>query len=73
MSTGMPRPSSLTCRDPSAKSTTAILRACPAMASSTLLSMTSWARWFGLVVSVYIPGRLRTGSRPLRTSMAEAS
>src|SRR5688572_6113464 len=44
----------------------------PASASSTLLSMTSWARWFGVRVSVYIPGRRRTGSRPLRTSMSEA-
>ena len=32
----------------------------------------AWARWLGRDVSVYIPGRLRTGSRPLRTSMASA-
>ena len=38
----------------------------------TLLSMTSWARWLGRLVSVYMPGRLRTGSRPERTSMASA-
>ena len=43
---------------------------CPASASSTLLSTTSCARWFGRVVSVYMPGRRRTGSSPLRTSMS---
>ena len=51
---------------------TCTLRAWPARASSTLLSMTSWARWLGREVSVYMPGRLRTGSRPERTSMASA-
>jgi hypothetical protein len=35
------------------------------MASSTLLSMISWARWVGRLVSVYIPGRRLTGSSPL--------
>ena len=29
-------------------------------------------RWFGRVVSVYIPGLRRTGSKPLRTLMAPA-
>lgn len=29
-------------------------------------------RWFGRVVSVYIPGRRRTGSSPVSTSMASA-
>jgi hypothetical protein len=47
-------------------------RAWPATASSTLLSMTSWAMWLGRLVSVYMPGRLRTGSSPLRTSMSLA-
>jgi hypothetical protein len=72
MSTGMPRPSSSTCKDPSLKTVTSMFSQCPASASSTLLSMTSWARWFGRVVSVYIPGRRRTGSNPLNTSMSEA-
>src|SRR5690554_6523407 len=44
----------------------------PASTSSTLLSMTSWARWLGRVVSVYMPGRLRTGSSPVRISIAAA-
>jgi hypothetical protein len=56
-------------KEPSACSTTSICLAWPASASSTLLSMTSWARWLGRVVSVYMPGRLRTGSSPVRTSM----
>jgi hypothetical protein len=30
------------------------------------------ARWLGREVSVYMPGRRRTGSRPDRTSMSEA-
>ena len=30
------------------------------------------ARWLGRVVSVYIPGRRRTGSSPVSTSMASA-
>ena len=44
-----------------------------AMASSTALSTTSCARWSGRSVNVYMPGRLRTGSSPVRTSMAEES
>ena len=48
-------------------------RANPASASSTLLSTTSRARWSGDDVSVYIPGRFRTGSRPTSTSIAVAS
>ena len=51
---------------------TSIFLANPAIASSTLLSMASWAKWFGREVSVYIPGLLRTGSSPLRTSIAWA-
>jgi hypothetical protein len=50
-----------------------LLRVWPPSASSTLLSMTSCARWFGREVSVYMPGRRRTGSSPERTSIAEAS
>ena len=45
----------------------------PAIASSTALSMTSCARWFGRSVWVYMPGRLRTGSSPVRTSIEEES
>jgi len=44
MSTGMPRPSSATSREPSRKSLTSMRLAWPSMASSTLLSITSWAR-----------------------------
>src|SRR5579883_15023 len=69
ISTGIPRPSSITSSEPSLKSTTSMDEAWPSMASSTLLSMASWAKWLGLVVSVYIPGRRRTGSSPLRTSI----
>jgi hypothetical protein len=69
----MPRPSSRTVSDPSLWWITSMTLACPASASSTLLSITSWARWFGRLVSVYMPGRLRTGSRPDRTSMSAAS
>ena len=72
-STGMPRPSSLTVSEPSSWATTESRPACPAIASSTLLSMTSWARWFGRAVSVYMPGRLRTGSSPASTSIEAAS
>ena len=73
MSTGMPRPLSATDSELSSCSVTSMSLAWPAMASSTELSMTSWARWFGGSVYVYMPGRLRTGSSPLRTSMDEAS
>ena len=73
MSTGMPRPSSATSMEPSRNSVTSMRPACPDSASSTLLSITSWARWLGRVVSVYIPGRRRTGSSPESTSIAEAS
>src|SRR5580765_6123049 len=72
MSTGMPRPSSLTSTEPSACTVTSIVVAWPLTASSTELSMTSWARWFGREVSVYMPGRRLTGSRPERTSMSAA-
>ncbi|BDX03730.1 hypothetical protein MACH16_24780 [Marinomonas pontica] len=34
--------------------------------------MTSCPKWFGRVVSVYIPGRFCTGSKPLRTSIDPA-
>ena len=47
----------------------------PAIASSTALSTTSHTRWWRPVMPVdpmYIPGRLRTGSRPSRTWMSSA-
>jgi hypothetical protein len=68
----MPRPSSSTCSEPSRNSVTEMRLQWPAMASSTLLSTTSCARWLGRVVSVYMPGLRRTGSSPLRTSIDEA-
>ena len=72
MSTGMPRPSSPTSTEPSSNTVTSIVFAWPASASSTELSTTSCARWFGRDVSVYMPGRRLTGSRPERTSMSAA-
>ncbi|KAL7548320.1 hypothetical protein ACHAWF_011605 [Thalassiosira exigua] len=78
-SVGMPRPSSETVQqfpppppssEPESCSTTLISAACPASASSTELSSTSWTRWCspsGPVEPMYIPGRFRTGSRPVRT------
>src|SRR3954467_7486087 len=70
MSTGMPRPSSSTRHPPSARSVTSIRVAWPAMASSTELSTISQTRWwspFRPVDPMYMPGRLRTASRPSRT------
>ena len=74
-SVGMPRPSSSTATLPSASTVTVIKDACPAWTSSTPLSNTShtmWCRPLVLVLPMYIPGRFRTGSRPLRTWMEEA-
>jgi len=45
----------------------------PTIASSMELSITSWIRWLGEEISVYIPGLFRTGSRPDRTSIDFAS
>ena len=47
----------------------------PAIASSTELSTTSQTQWWrpdGPVEPMYMPGRLRTGSRPSRTCMSLA-
>ncbi len=47
----------------------------PAIASSTALSTTSQTRWWspvGPVEPMYMPGRLRTGSRPSSTWMCSA-
>ena len=72
---GMPRPLSVTDRNPSASSSTSIQLAWPATASSMQLSITSANRWcsaFSSVPPTYMPGRRRTGSRPSSTSMSAA-
>ena len=69
-STGMPRPLSLTSAEPSACSVTSIPVQCPARASSTALSKISPRQCWSPRLSVdpiYMPGRLRTASRPSRT------
>src|SRR5450756_3076657 len=69
-STGMPRPLSRTSTDPSAISTTSMRSHAPARASSTELSMISHTQCMSPRESVepmYMPGRLRTASRPSRT------
>ncbi len=69
-STGMPRPSSTTVAEPSALSWIQTFLANPARASSTALSMISRRDSWRPMMSVepmYIPGLLRTGSRPSRT------
>lgn len=76
MPTGMPRPLSITRTPPSARIVTSIVSACPASASSTELSTTSYTRWWrprSPVEPMYMPGRLRTASRPSRTVIALAS
>ena len=76
VSTGMPRPSSVTVTDdPSACRVTPMRAACPFMASSMALSMISQTRWCspaGPTPPMYMPGRRRTGSRPSRTVMSFA-
>ena len=70
MSTGMPRPLSSTRTPPSASRVTRTVSQCPASASSTELSTTShtmWCRPRSPVEPMYMPGRLRTASRPSRT------
>ena len=74
-STGIPRPSSVTAIMPSGSSSMTTLVAWPAMASSTELSATSHTRWWRPstpVEPMYMPGRLRTGSRPSRTTISLA-
>ena len=71
-STGIPRPSSVTSTPSSSRSRTVMRMAWPARCSSTALSTTSQMRWCrprGSVEPMYIAGRLRTPSRPLRTLM----
>jgi len=64
-------PSSATIALPVARSISTSTRvACPACTSSTELSSTSHSRWWRPrvpVLPMYMPGRLRTGSRPSRT------
>ena len=70
VSTGMPRPLSATSTEPSSWSVTVMWSQAPASASSTALSMISHRQcirpWLS-VVPMYMPGRLRTASRPSRT------
>ena len=76
MSTGMPRPLSTTVTELSAWIVTNTVSQYPASASSMELSTTSYTRWCrprAEVDPMYMPGRLRTASRPLRTWMPEAS
>ncbi|CPU65641.1 Uncharacterised protein [Mycobacteroides abscessus] len=75
MSTGMPRPSSSTVTEVSACSTTRIFEQLPASASSTELSMISQRQCMRpreSVVPMYMPGRLRTASRPSSTDRCRA-
>src|SRR3954452_18730232 len=71
-STGMPRPLSSTRTPPSASRVTLTVSQKPASASSTPLSTTShtmWCRPRSPVDPMYMPGRLRTASRPSSTVM----
>src|SRR4051812_49331085 len=71
----MPRPSSATSTPPSSRIRTSTLDAYPAIASSTALSTTSQTRWCrprSPVDPMYMPGRLRTASKPSSTVMALA-
>src|SRR5437868_12566174 len=72
----MPRPLSATVMELSAWIETVISSQNPASASSIELSTTSYTKWcrpFSPVDPMYMPGRLRTASRPLRTVMDCAS
>src|SRR5690606_25094259 len=76
MSAGVPRPLSSTETEPSASSSISTRSQCPASASSMALSETSNTMWCrpepSSVSPMYMPGRLRTASRPLRTLMESA-
>ncbi len=73
MPTGMPRPLSSTVTEPSKWMVTSIRVQKPPRCSSTALSTTSQTRWCRPEPSwtspMYMPGRLRTASRPSRTVM----
>ena len=76
MPVGMPRPLSSTETEPSGFSWMMILSQCPASASSIALSETSNTIWWrpepSSVSPIYMPGRLRTASSPLRTLIESA-
>jgi len=71
ISTGIPRPLSVTVTDWSSWMVTVTSVQWPASASSIELSTTSNTMWWRPVPSsvspMYIPGRLRTASRPFKT------
>ena len=71
MSVGMPRPLSVTVTDSSAWMVTTMRSQWPPRASSIELSTTSKTMWCRPVPSsvspMYMPGRLRTASRPFNT------
>ena len=77
MSVGMPRPLSTTEIELSVWITTLMSSQWPASASSMALSTTSNTMWCRPVPSdvspMYMPGRLRTASRPLRILMLDES
>src|SRR6185295_4147968 len=77
MSVGIPRPLSTTEIELSVWITTLMSSQWPASASSTALSTTSNTMWCMPVPSevspMYMPGRLRTASRPFRTLMLSES
>src|SRR5690606_25778728 len=77
MSVGMPRPLSSTLTDPSGLSSISTRSQWPASASSIALSETSNTMWCrpdpSSVSPMYMPGRLRTASRPVRTLMESAA
>ena len=77
MPVGMPRPLSSTEIELSVWIVTTISSQKPASASSMALSTTSNTMWCRPVPSevspMYIPGRLRTASRPFRTLMESES
>src|SRR5699024_9819575 len=74
--TGLPRPPSRTAAEPSSCTTICISVNTPARASSTGLSVISDRQCMSARVSVapsYMPGRLRTASRPSSTNKLRAS
>ena len=73
--TGMPRPLSTTVMELSGCTVTSMVVQKPAMASSTELSTISHTRWCKPLTEVepmYMPGRLRTASRPSRILISPA-
>ena len=76
MPVGMPRPLSSTETEPSGFNSISTRSQCPASASSIALSETSNTMWCrpdpSSVSPMYMPGRFRTASSPLRTLMESA-